>query len=82
MYNKVNSCVRNCDSFSDFFEYSVGLRQGEVISPIMCSMFLEDLELYLQATINCGLNTNVIAIIVLLFADDMVLLGRTPSEFV
>ena len=34
MYEKVKSCVKSCNNFSDFFEYSVGLRQGEVISPI------------------------------------------------
>ena len=41
MYDRVKSCVRHCNSFSEFFECSVGLRQGEVISPVMLSMFLE-----------------------------------------
>ncbi|MCG7875528.1 MAG: reverse transcriptase family protein, partial [Candidatus Thiodiazotropha endolucinida] len=28
MYERVKSCVKSCNNFSDFFEYSVGLRQG------------------------------------------------------
>lgn len=46
----------------------------------MFSMFLEDLELYLQDNINSGLSIDDITIILLLFADDMVLLGRTPAD--
>ncbi len=28
MYSKVKSCVKSCNTYSDFFNYSVGLRQG------------------------------------------------------
>ena len=31
MYSKVKSCVKHCSSYPDYFEYAVGLRQGEVI---------------------------------------------------
>jgi hypothetical protein len=34
MYQKVKSCVKVCNNYSDFFEYAVGLRQGDVISPV------------------------------------------------
>ena len=80
MYDKVKSCVRHCNSFSEFFECSVGLRQGEVISPVMFSMFLEDLEMFLQDHINSGLTIDDITIILLLFADDMVILGKSPRD--
>ena len=33
MYNKVKTCVRGCNSYSDFFECAIGLKQREVISP-------------------------------------------------
>jgi hypothetical protein len=56
MYQKVKSCVKCCNSYSDYFEYAVGLRQGEVISPLLFSMFVEDLELYLQRNVESGLN--------------------------
>jgi len=45
MYQAVKSCVKLCDNYSDL---SIGLRQGEIISPIMFSLFVEDLEMYLQ----------------------------------
>lgn len=55
MYSVVKSCVKHCNSFSDFFGYSVGLRQGEIMSPVLVSLFLEDLELFLQDDVNSGL---------------------------
>jgi hypothetical protein len=50
------------------------------MSPILFSLFVEDLELYLQDNINCGLNIDDIVLIMLLFADDMAILGKSPEE--
>ena len=74
MYEKVKYCVRSCNNYSQFFEYAVGLRQGEVISPILFSLFVEDLELFLQNDVTSGLSFDDILLILLLFADDMVIL--------
>ena len=46
MYTSVKSCLRNCNNYSEYFECAVGLRQGEVMSPIMFAMFINDLELF------------------------------------
>ena len=80
VYSNVKSCIRHCNIFSDFFDCAVGLRQGEVLSPLMFSLFIEDLELFLTDNINSGLTINDITIILLLFADDMVIIGKTPNE--
>ena len=80
MYNQVKTCVRACNSYSDFFECAVGLKQGEVISPLFFSLFIDDLELFLQDDPNCGLNLDNITFILMLFADDMVILGITISD--
>ena len=80
MYDKVKCCVRPCNSYSDFFAISVGLKQGETLSPVLFSLFLEDLELYLQSRPDSGLCLNDINTMLLLFVDDMVLLGDTPEE--
>ena len=34
MYSHVKSCVKHCNNLSDFFENIVGLKQGEVMSPV------------------------------------------------
>ena len=80
MYNNVKTCVRGCNSYSDFFECAVGLKQGEVISPILFSLFIEDLELFLQEDPNCGLSLDDITFILMLFADDMVILGKDRDD--
>ena len=46
MYTNVKACVRGCNSYSEYFECAIGLKQGEVISPLLFSLFLEDLELF------------------------------------
>ena len=80
MYNKVKSCVRGCNSYSDVFDYAVGLNQGEVISPMLFSLFIDDLELFLQDDQCCGLSIDDITFILMLFADDMVILGKDRDD--
>ena len=80
MYNKVKSCIKLCNNYSDFFEFAVGSLQGGVISPIVFPLFIDDFELFLQQTINCCLELNDIILILLLFVDDMVILGNSPEE--
>ena len=80
MYENVKSGVKACASYSDYFSYAVGLRQGEVMSPILFSLFVEDLELYLQDSVTSGLSIDDIVLIVLLFADDMAILGKSPEK--
>lgn len=69
MYQKVKSCVKPCPLYSDYFDYASGLRQGEVMSPVFFSLFVEKLELYLQNDINSGISLDDIRSIILLFAD-------------
>ena len=80
MYNNVKTCVRNCNSLSDFFECAFGLKQGEVISPLLFSLFIEDLELFLQGDLSSGLCLDDITFILMIFADDMVILGKDAND--
>ena len=41
---------------------------------------MEDLELFLQDDVNCGLSLDDISFILMLFADDMVVLGKNPDD--
>ena len=58
MYNQVKTYVRGCSSYSDFFECAIGLKHGEVISPLLFSLFIEDLVLFLQNDPNFGLTSD------------------------
>ena len=80
MYSKVSSCVRSHNETSDFFDFPTGLRQGETISPILVSLFLEDLELFLQQDPDSGIKLDQLTIIIILFSGDMVIFGKTQEE--
>ena len=69
-YNQVKACVRGCNSYSDFFECAIGLKHGEVISLLLFSLFIEDLELLLQNDTNCGVTLDDVTFILMLCADD------------
>jgi len=77
MFSHVKSCVKHCNKFSDVFEYAVGVRQGEVISPILVSLFL---EMFLQGNTNSRILINDIVLIILLFADDMAIFENNPED--
>ena len=46
----------------------------------MFSLYLEDLELFLQDNHDSGLTLENLTFILMLFADDMVIFGKTPQE--
>ena len=90
MYSKTKLCVKHMRTFSHFFTSNVGLLQGENLSPIMFSMFLNDLKnvlcnhgskMYtLQQTAQAAQLENVddlMYIFLLLYADDTVILAET-----
>ena len=64
MYFQVKSCVKCCNTYSEYFECAIGLKQGEVISPILFSVFLDDLELFLQNGNDSGLSLDDLTFII------------------
>ena len=47
LHNDVKLCVKHMNSLSDLFDCNVGLLQGETLSPILFSLFVNDIELFL-----------------------------------
>ena len=80
LYRNIKSCATLNDSKSCFFASRIGLRQGEKLSPLLFSIFLNDLETYLQAKTNGGIELELCTdeiyfytkLVVLLYADDTV----------
>ena len=68
------------NSLSNFFNISVGIRQGQSNSPALFALFLEDLELFLQNRTDCGIEIADLCLIMLLFADDMVIIGHSTLD--
>ena len=86
MYKHIRSCVQFNGARSMFFHCNNGLRQGENLSPVLFSLFLNDLEYTLSKNNSVGLNLydndlkTYMKIIVLLYADDTVLFAESRKE--
>lgn len=64
-----------------FFVISIASRQRQTTPPsLFVLFFLEDLQLHLKNRYNCGLSIHDICMIILLFAEDMVLLGNSVND--
>ena len=90
MYNNIKSQVQVNNTFSDYFPCLTGVRQGENLSPLLFSIFLNDLEPHLMSKDCCGVTLEVknrddsdiimcIQLILLLYADDTVIFDVTPT---
>ena len=47
---------------------------------MLVSLFLEDLEMFLQGNTNSGIFINDVLLIILLFADDMAIFRHNPED--
>ena len=82
MYSEIKSCVSVKNEYSAHFSSTLGVRQGENVSPVLCSIYLNDLEDYLSQNQDFGVVTEYqseemfisVKLGVLLYADDKLLL--------
>ena len=74
IYQNAKSRVYANNSFSEPFLQSKGVRQGCNLSPLLFSLYMNDLQSYLNCNLSgsCKLNNHKIRL--LMFADDIVLL--------
>ena len=64
---------------SDLFDVLLGLMQGEALSPLLFSMFVDDLEFAFMTAGCTSLDIGVISMFLLLYADDTVLLSESAE---
>ena len=65
------------DDINAFFTSQTGVFQGESLSPLLFSFFLNDLDDFMKAGNVTGVNLNEFMLTILLFADDMALLSQS-----
>ena len=79
MYENVKARIRCGAKFTDYINCTRGVKQGDVCSPVLFSLFINELALDI---INNGrhgvsLSSDFVQLVILLFADDMILLSET-----
>ena len=79
IYSSSNSQLRLNGILTNSFNVSSGVRQGDVMSPILFSMFLNDLATGVK-NLNCGVDINGSDVSILLYADDIVLIAPTEQK--
>ena len=79
MYQDVKLCVKHLNSLSDICQCDIGLFQGEMTSPIMFSLFLNDIEMHLQNNLNAGISFEQLSIYLLIFADNAAIVSETKE---
>lgn len=73
MYSQVQSCVKAGDGLSEYFECTIGTKQGCMLSPFLFVMFLNDFIKLLNSSDCKGIyvDENSPNVMQFLFADDM-----------
>ena len=87
MYSNIKSCVSLNGECSQYFLSEIGVRQGENLSPVLFSLFLNDLHSYLHINGSVGVelinpDTAILwlKLLVLLYADDTVIVSSSASD--
>ena len=83
MYDVVKARVRDGTLLTASIHCSRGVKQGDVCSPILFSLFINALELDIISDGKHGtiLSPIFVEIFILLFADDIILLSETAIGF-
>jgi len=79
LYSQNNACVKVSDQRKDWFGCRYGVRQGDTLSPIAFSIFINDLVSLVNAR-NEGIGLGDSKKAILLYAEDVVLLADSEAK--
>ena len=94
IYQNTKACIKLNNIISSSFNCNIGVRQGDNLSPLLFSLFINDFESFLSDKYNGlkGLNDSYTAtfindeietflkLYVLLYADDTIILAENPID--
>lgn len=88
LYKDIKSQVVTSEGNTAFFDCNIGVRQGENLSPILFTFYLNDLENFLARRNVNGISCNVLTdetslyfkLLILLYADDTVLFSDNCED--
>ena len=94
LYQNTKACIKLNNKLSNSFNCNIGVRQGDNLSPLLFSLFINDFEEYLSVKYNGlsrlnNLYTEIIQddefvaflkLYILLYADDTIIMAETQNE--
>ena len=78
VYHSSESCVRLNGKVTSWFSCKTGVKQGDNLSPTLFSIFINDFVSDIN-NLNLGIDLNGRSLSTLLYADDIVLLAKSPE---
>lgn len=80
LYQNVKSCIKYNGFLSEYYRNTIGLFQGEILSPILYSLYVNDCEMCFIRE-NCpSVEIGLINLFLIMYADDTVLLAESPKS--
>jgi exonuclease III len=80
MYAKAMICVKTQNKLTPFIQAEMGVRQGDVLSPNIFKIFINDLPQFLITNDEGAPKLNKKGIHCLLYADDLVILSQSKAD--
>ena len=80
MYSSIKSCVKTDESsITEMFSCNKGIRQGDGLSPVLFSLFMNDLPQYFRDDHCPGIMLGSHSLNCLMYADDLLVLSPSPE---